>query len=100
MNISLPILNLLLVKYDNKVNFISITRENYELARKFFNKHDSNLIKVVDATNLIDTLGISAYPKNILLDKYGIIKIIEGGLSKYSEAKLFDEIEKYIINHY
>lgn len=82
----MPVLNQLKAKYAGKVNFISITFENKETAEDFFSTHPFHFTKIVDAEAYIDNLGIQTFPKNIFIDKNGIIRNIEGPIP-YTSGK-------------
>ncbi|MEO9870548.1 TlpA family protein disulfide reductase [Ekhidna sp.] len=77
----MPILNNIASTYSEKVNFISISYDSKESVAKFLQKRDFNFSHhIVNAKSLIDELGIQSYPKNILLDKNGVITQIEDGI--------------------
>lgn len=97
----MPTLNRLKEKYINKVNFVSITSESYEVTTKFFDLHEFNFLTIIEAINLIEDLGIRSFPKNILLDENGVIRLIEGKILsdddiKSNSNKYINEIEKEI----
>ena len=76
----MPILNEIYEKYKDKMNFISITYESKEKVKEFLKKHSYNFNHLIDSNELIEELEISSYPKNIFIDKNGIVKKIEGGI--------------------
>ena len=86
------------------MNFISITYEKKEDVEKFLKKHPFEFRHLVNAKNFTDQLRIDAYPKNIFLDKNGILKHIKGGIPyesrKGEKLKIGegDEIIKIIEN--
>ncbi|MGV8944931.1 MAG: TlpA family protein disulfide reductase [Lutibacter sp.] len=87
----IPKLNRLKQKYADKVNFIAITFDKENELSDFLTKTEFDFTQVLDAENYINEIGISAYPKNIFIDKNGKIRLIENGLSNNFEA-----FEKYI----
>ncbi|MFA5296907.1 MAG: TlpA disulfide reductase family protein [Lutibacter sp.] len=97
----MPVLNKIMKKYSDKVNFISITFENKENVKLFLNTHQFDYLTIVGAESFIDQLGIQAFPKNIFIDKNGIVRKIKDGIPYTSEnGKMImgnsDEFEKFI----
>ncbi|MDD3721910.1 MAG: TlpA disulfide reductase family protein [Lutibacter sp.] len=97
----MPVLNQIMKKYSDKVNFISITFENKENVKLFLNTHQFDYLTIVGAEGFIDQLGIQAFPKNIFIDKNGIVRKIRDGIPYTSEnGKMImgngDEFEKFI----
>jgi len=97
----MPILNKIMKKYSDKVNFISITYEKKEDVELFLKIHQFDYLTIVGADKFIDQLGIQAFPKNIFIDKYGIVRKIEDGIPYISENGKMkmgngDEFEKFI----
>lgn len=90
--VELPALNYLKEKYENKVNFLSITFENKQSVEKFLTNYEFNFIHIVGEREFINSLGFVAYPKTFLLDKNKFIKSIEGSLpspnNKHYETRL------------
>lgn len=82
----MPVLNHIKSKYVGKVNFVSITFESKETAEDFFSTHPFHFTKIADAREYIDQLGMRSFPKNIFIDKNGIIRNIEGPIP-YSSGK-------------
>lgn len=76
----MPVLNRIKSELKDSVNFVAITYESNEKVNLFLKKHKFNFMQVTNAQNLIDELGISAFPVNIFLDKNCIVKGIEGGI--------------------
>ena len=97
----MPVLNRIKDKYNDKVNFISITFNDKKSVEAFLKKHNFNFEKIAGAKEFIDTLGITHFPKNIFIDKNGIVRKIEDGVpykSVNGKLKIGDgkEFEKYI----
>jgi len=76
----MPILNKLAKKYKNEFNFIAITYEKNEDVKEFLKKHPFKFKHLVNAEKLTDFLGMKAYPKNLFLDKNGVLKYVKGGI--------------------
>ena len=96
----IPALNKLRMKYLNRVNFISITKDNDSIAKNFFKSHEFDFIKIVSATDFLYELNVRSIPKNILLDKDGNVQAIKGSVLPFSDdsksKKIIDELEEEI----
>lgn len=97
----MPVLNKIMKKYSDKVNFISITFENKENVKLFLNTHQFDYLTIVGAESFIEQLGIQAFPKNIFIDKNGIVRKIKDGIPYTSKnGKMImgnsAEFEKFI----
>jgi cytochrome c biogenesis protein CcmG, thiol:disulfide interchange protein DsbE len=97
----MPILNRIMKTYSDKVNFISITYEKKENVELFLKNHKFDYLTIVGADKFIDLLGIQAFPKNIFIDKNGIVKKIKDGIPYILENGKMkmgngEEFEKYI----
>ena len=97
----MPALNKIKKRFKGKVNFIAITFENKKSVEKFLKTHEFNFIQIAGATEYIKELGIEHYPKNIFIDKNGIVRKIESGVpDTINNGKLKGgngkEFEKYI----
>lgn len=84
----MPALNELKEKYNDKINFISITFNTKEQVVKFLTKYDFKFAHIPNQQKLINTYGISGYPKSFLLDKNQNLIYIEDGLpsKEYGQA--------------
>ena len=95
----MPILNKIKNKYQDKIDFIAITYETKDKTIPFFKKYKFEYEQIIGEKEFIEQLGIQAFPKNIFIDKNGIIKIIESGISyiiengkmKIGEGKEFEK---------
>lgn len=97
----MPGLNQIMNKYKGKVNFIAITYENKKSVESFLKKHKYNFIQIAGASEFIDTLGIKNFPKNIFIDRKGIVRRIEEGIpykNKNGKLKMDSgkDFEEYI----
>lgn len=87
----LPLLNHIFEKYAGRVHFIAITFEDKVKVKSFLKTHRFDFVSVVSAKEYISKLGVKYYPKNIFIDKNGIIRKIEGGIppeSTFEDAQL------------
>lgn len=90
----IPCLNKLYDKYrgNDQVVFASITRENNRTTDKFLKKHPFKYPIVTNAGDVNATLGINAFPTNIVVGKDGIVaNVLVGGFHGIDK-----EIESYI----
>ena len=76
----MPFLNQLKEKYNNQVNFVSITFNNKNEVEKFLTKKEFNFIHLINAKDFLNTKKVNQYPLNIFLDKNGIVKFIDGNI--------------------
>jgi cytochrome c biogenesis protein CcmG/thiol:disulfide interchange protein DsbE len=77
----MPVLNDLKKKFGDKFNFLSITMDSESKVKKFLETHQFDLEHIVNSKKLTTNLGFSGYPINLILDKNGIVKIIEGNVN-------------------
>ncbi len=98
----IPALNLLRDKYSDRVNFIAITYDDDLDVKEFVKKKEFNFQQVASSNfngsgtsikDYIKKIGSYPYPENIFVDRNGIIRYIEGGLSHG------EDLEK-IIKHF
>jgi len=76
----MPVLNKIKEKYKNDFNFIAVTYEKKEDVKNFLEKYPFHFKHLINAKEFTDQLGMKSYPKNLFLDKKGILKYIEGGI--------------------
>ncbi len=89
----MPVLNSIAEKYAEDYNFVAITYESKEQVAAFLEKHEFNFEHFTDAQEFIDQIGISAYPKNIILDAQGTVKKVLGGIAYVINADDFQEMD-------
>lgn len=92
----MPKLNLLVEKYKNKVEFVSITFNSIDEVKNFLNKKEFNFTHIINAKKLINKMKINSFPTNIILDKNGIISFINARAVEFNENDFEEELEKYI----
>ncbi|GAB1858432.1 hypothetical protein MHTCC0001_32690 [Flavobacteriaceae bacterium MHTCC 0001] len=76
----IPILNELAQKYSDRVNFVTITPDHKTTTTEFLKNKPFNFTHLVDARSYLEKLGNSSYPKNLFIDKNGIVKKIARGI--------------------
>jgi cytochrome c biogenesis protein CcmG, thiol:disulfide interchange protein DsbE len=83
-----PHLEKLKEKYGDKVNFIAISENSKEEVLELLNRKPFNFYQLVDGEDYKkDMLKISSIPKNIFLDKNGIVREIKEGLPFETDEK-------------
>ncbi|MDE1193381.1 MAG: TlpA disulfide reductase family protein [Arachidicoccus sp.] len=84
----MPVLNQIKKLYGDKVNFIALTFDPKELIQPILDTRPFNFIQLIDAKDYVDKLSMHAAPKNIFIDKNGIIRqVYEGVDLTYNETR-------------
>ena len=78
------------------VMFFSATYESAEIARPIIEKQGFNWIHLIDNTQFKEFVGNNGYPMTIIVDKAGVVSMIEFGTSPTQRIKLKKEIKKHI----
>lgn len=76
--------------------FFSATYESAEIARPIIEKQGFNWIHLIDNTQFKEFVGNNGYPMTIIVDKAGVVSMIEFGTSPTQRIKLKKEIKKHI----
>ena len=76
----MPELNQIKAKYEDKVNFVSMTFDDESRVLKFLSRTDFNFTHIVNVNEYIEEIGSSPYPENIFIKRQGEIQFIEGGV--------------------
>ncbi|MCB0687283.1 MAG: TlpA family protein disulfide reductase [Saprospiraceae bacterium] len=102
----MPRLNEIRDKYQDRVNFVAICRDDMDELKGFFEYHDFDYLQLVKAEEVSEKLGIKSYPKNIVVKKGGeISQILDALLNTIDEdgniypgegQELIREIEKIL----
>jgi len=82
----MPVLNRIRETYQDRFNFVAITYETQEAVKQFMATHDFDFDQYVDQQVFIDQIGITAYPKNIILDAEGKVQKVMSGISYQSDG--------------
>lgn len=84
-----PFLDQLKEKYGDKMNFISITddKNESELLSNFFKKKPFHFYHLQGGEAYLKRIKRGAIPKNIFIDKNGIVRDIQGGLPFEKDPK-------------
>lgn len=78
------------------VMFFSATYESAEIARPIIEKQGFNWIHLIDNNQFKEFVGNNGYPMTIIVDKAGVVAMIEFGTSPTQRTKLKEEIKKHI----
>ena len=76
--------------------FFSSTYESADVALPIIEKSSFNWIHLVDNEQFKELIGSNGYPMTIVVDKAGVITMIEYGTSPTQRTKLKEEIRKLI----
>jgi thiol-disulfide isomerase/thioredoxin len=83
----MPVLSGIKTQLKDSVNFIAITFETSEKVKAFYKKHKFSFTQIANAKKFTDSMNMEAFPVNIFLDKNGIVKKIESGISYILDDK-------------
>lgn len=72
----IPLLNNMVEKYGEKVNFITISFDDRGKIERFLKKYEFNFEHIPNSRKQIDELNISSYPTTLILDKNGVTKYV------------------------
>lgn len=75
------------------VMFYSSTYESADIARPIVEKHGFNWIHLVDNEKFKEFIGSNGFPMTIIVDKHGIVSMIEYGTSPTQRTALKERIE-------
>jgi thiol-disulfide isomerase/thioredoxin len=77
----MPILNKIKKQFGDKCNYVAITFDPKDKVQKILSKVNFDFTQIVNNKQLTKKMGFNSYPSNIFLDKNGIVRQIEGGVS-------------------
>jgi Thiol-disulfide isomerase and thioredoxins len=98
----MPVLNQIKKEYEGKVRFVSITFNTAGEASRVLENNPFDFYHLVEGKTLIDQIGITAYPKTIIIDRNGVVRqvmdCVESVVNENGEVVLGkgDEIRKEI----
>lgn len=87
----MPVLNRLRERFAGRVHFVAVTYEPGPAVAEFLVKHPFAFDHAVNARPFIDSLGIRGFPKNLFLDRNGVVRQIEDGIPYVFKDGAFDE---------
>lgn len=93
--LEIPELQRLKDKYSDRVNFIAITFNNKDIVNKFLGKKKFDYLHLVNAIKFTTQIGQNTYPRNVFIDKNGLIDDIKEGIDYEEKDKniTFDSVE-------
>lgn len=74
--------------------FLSSTFENADIAKSIVEKHQFNWTHLVDDKQFLKWLGGKGYPMTIVVDKKGVIRLIENGTSIIQRDNILEAIKE------
>lgn len=78
--VEMPYLNVIKEDYKDKdIEFISMAPEYAEQVQEFLKRYDFSFKHIADADDFLKKFGVG-FPKNILVDKSGVVKYIGGAI--------------------
>ena len=96
----MPALETLKKKYGSNINFVAITFNTANEVKSFLTKKEFNYQHVIDAQKFIHEIGLNTYPRNIILDKKGIVQIINGEIPSEKTTNGNKEELKFDLSEY
>jgi hypothetical protein len=87
-------------KYGSKVNFVAITFNNTKEVKSFLKKREFDYKHIVDAQEFINEIGLNTYPRNIILDKNGIVKTIKNEIPYKKATKNNNQVLEFDLSEY
>ena len=76
----IPVFNRLVKEHQDNFHFLAISFEKASTVEGFLKKQPFDFVHAIKAKAFIDSLQLSAYPTTLLLDRYGIVREVRGGL--------------------
>lgn len=72
----MSVLNQIKMEYNDRVHFVSITYNTAQEVKDVLKSNPFNFIHLIDAKPLIKQIGVSGYPKTIIIDSKGVVRQI------------------------
>jgi thiol-disulfide isomerase/thioredoxin len=83
--------------YKDKINFVLVSNEEYEVVKKFMKKNDYDLNSYQPVTKIPELLQSRSIPRTILIDKQGNIIIDKSGAADWNSEKVRNQIDELLI---
>mgnify|MGYP003627851647 CR=1 FL=1 len=96
----LPALKDLKNRYGNKVNFLAITFNNKKEVESFLEKREFDYKHIIDAQEFINEIGLNTYPRNIFLDKNGVVQSIKNEIPYKKVMKSNKPVLEFDLSEY
>ena len=76
----MPVMNRIRSAFGDRVHYLAITFDPYEKVVPFLQKHAFAFDHAIEAGSFIDSLGLQGFPKNLFLDREGVVRHIADGI--------------------
>jgi thiol-disulfide isomerase/thioredoxin len=76
----MPVLNRFRQAFGDSIHFVAVTFESKKDVQQFLEKHRFDFQHITDARTFTDSIGMTLFPRNIFIDRNGIVRRIENGV--------------------
>jgi thiol-disulfide isomerase/thioredoxin len=76
----MPVLNRFRKSFGDSVHFVAMTFDNKQDVQQFLKKQRFDFLHITDAKAFTDSIGMTLFPRNIFIDRDGIVRRIENGV--------------------
>ncbi len=76
----LPVLNKLRNRFGDRVHFVAITHHSGAEVERFLARTPFDFTQVVEGEAYLDCLGATFYPRNLFVDRDGVVRRVEMGV--------------------
>ncbi|MCU0381351.1 MAG: TlpA family protein disulfide reductase [Chitinophagaceae bacterium] len=76
----MPVLNRFRQAFGDSIHFVAVTFESKKDVQQFLEKHRFDFQHITDARAFTDSIGMTLFPRNIFIDREGIVRRIENGV--------------------
>lgn len=76
----MPVMNRIRSAFGDRIHYLAITFDPREKVVPFLQKHDFAFDHAIEAGGFIDSLGLEGFPKNLFLDRDGVVRHIADGI--------------------
>jgi len=82
----MPALNKMKAENSDEYNFLAITFDSEAKVKKLLQRFNFDFEQIVNSKDLTSKMGFESYPKNLFLDKNGILRVIKGNVPYSSDV--------------
>lgn len=76
----MPVMNRIRQEFGDRIHTVAITFEPQEKVEPFLQKRAFDFDHAIEAGGFIDSLGFEGFPKNLFLDREGVVRHIADGI--------------------
>lgn len=76
----MPVLNRIMQRFGDSIHFVAVTFDAKQDVQQFLEKHRFEFRHITDARSFTDSIGMTLFPRNIFIDRNGIVRRIENGV--------------------